>query len=144
MFDIAIGSDHAGYDLKQEIIAELKAQNCRVLDVGTDSAAVSCDYPDFAAGVCEHVLKTGGLGILVCGTGIGMSMAANKYEGIRAALCTSEFQGRMTRRHNNANVLCLGARVTGRDLALAIVREFLEAEFEGGRHLTRIQKFARP
>lgn len=141
MLNIAIGADHAGFELKEEVISELKSLNCQVTDFGTDSSKNSCDYPDFAAEVCAAVLQNAGLGILICGTGIGMSMAANKYKGIRAGLCTCEFQARMTRMHNNANVLCLGARVTGRDLALAIVRAFLESEFEGGRHLARIQKF---
>ena len=138
---IAIGSDHAGFALKQVIVPYLQSLKYEVKDVGPASAEKSCDYPDFAAKVCEDVLVGGGLGILICGTGIGMSMAANKYRGIRAALCTSEFQGRLTRQHNDANVLCLGERITGPGLALAIVKEFLEAEFEGGRHLTRIQKF---
>jgi len=138
---IAIGSDHAGFDLKQVIIPYLEFLKYEVKDMGPDSAEQSCDYPDFASKVCNEVLEGGGLGVLICGTGIGMSMAANKVKGIRAALCTSEFQGRMTRHHNDANVLCLGARVTGQGLALAIVKEFLDAEFEGGRHLARIRKF---
>lgn len=138
---IAIGSDHAGFELKQVIIPYLEFLKYEVKDVGPDTSEESCDYPDFADKVCKDVLESKGLGILVCGTGIGMSMAANKVKGIRAALCTSEFQGRMTRQHNDANVLCLGSRVTGQGLALAIVKEFLDAEFEGGRHLARIRKF---
>lgn len=138
--NIAIGADHAGFELKQVIVAELELLKYQVKDLGTHNPDTSCDYPDFAAAVCREVLQSRSLGILVCGTGIGMSIAANKHKGIRAGLCTSEFQARMTRKHNNANVLCLGARVTGRDLALAIVREFLAAEFEGGRHAARVQK----
>ncbi len=138
---IAIGSDHAGFELKQAVISCLESLKHEVKDLGPFTAGQSCDYPDFATEVCREVLESGCLGILICGTGIGMSMAANKVKGIRAALCTSEFQGRMTRKHNDANVLCLGGRVTGQGVALAIVKEFLEAEFEGGRHLTRIQKF---
>ena len=138
---VAIGSDHAGFELKRAVISYLETLKHEVKDLGTDTAGRSCDYPDLATEVCREVLESGCLGILICGTGIGMSMAANKVRGIRAALCTSEFQGRLARQHNDANVLCLGGRVTGQGIALAIVKEFLEAEFEGGRHLIRVRKF---
>ena len=138
---ITIASDHAGFNLKQLIIPYLFSLNYTVKDMGPENGVDSCDYPDFTQRVCDSVLATGGLGILICGTGIGMSMAANRVPGIRAALCTSEFQARFSRKHNNANILCLGGRVTGDALAQEIVAEFLAGEFEGGRHLVRIQKF---
>ena len=138
---ITIASDHAGFNLKQLIIPYLFSLNYTVKDMGPENGVDSCDYPDFTQRVCDLVLASGGLGILICGTGIGMSMAANRVPGIRAALCTSEFQARFSRKHNNANVLCLGGRVTGDALAKEIVAEFLAGEFEGGRHLARIQKF---
>ncbi|MDQ1284633.1 MAG: ribose 5-phosphate isomerase, partial [Thermodesulfobacteriota bacterium] len=98
-----------------------------------------CDYPNFAHNVCKNVRSNpGNLGILICGTGIGMSMAANRFKGIRAALCANEYQARMSKAHNDANVLCLGSRVIGQDLALSIIRVWLESEFEGGRHQRRV------
>lgn len=144
---ILIGSDHAGYDLKESIKQHLVSQGMAVVDVGTDTP-VSCDYPEFAQELCKRLtskeLGDDGLGVLICGTGIGMAMAANKCPGIRAALCTNEFLARMTRQHNNANVLCLGERVTGAGLALAIVDAFLLSEFEGGRHQRRIDLMELP
>ncbi len=138
MKSIYIGADSAGYLLKEEIAAYLKAKNYEVFDLGTDSTD-SCHYPVFASKVCEAVLADkDSFGILVCGTGIGMSMCANKYDGIRAALCSDTFSAKMTRRHNDANVLCLGARVIGTYLALDIVDMFLANEFEGGRHKIRV------
>ncbi len=138
---LIIGSDHAGFPLKQELVAYLEDKGLAVKDVGTHSLA-SCDYPVYAQQLCQEVLDKDTLGILVCGSGVGMSMAANKITGIRAALCTNEYLARMTRRHNDANVLCLGGRVTGIDLAQAIVDAFLNASFEGGRHQRRIDLFA--
>ncbi len=138
MKSIYIGADSAGYLLKEEIAAYLRAKNYEVFDMGTDSTE-SCHYPLFASKVCESVLSDKeAFGILVCGTGIGMSMCANKYNGIRAALCSDTFSAKMTRRHNDANVLCLGARVIGTYLALDIVDMFLSNEFEGGRHTVRV------
>lgn len=140
MRKIYIGADSAGYQLKEELKGELIKSGYEVVDCGTDSDA-SCHYPIFAAKVCEAVkgeLETS-FGILVCGTGIGMSMCANKYHGIRAALCSDTFSARMTRIHNNANVLCMGARVIGSCLATDIMNAFLSAEFEdGGRHRQRV------
>ena len=137
---IVIGSDHAGYDLKAEIIAHLTAQGIELLDAGCNGE--SCDYPEIAVRVTEHI-KNGECdkGILVCGTGIGMSMAANKVDGIRAALCSDCFSAKYTRLHNDANVLCMGARTTGPGLAAEITDIFLNTEFEGGRHQRRIDMF---
>ncbi len=139
---IAIGSDHGGYALKKEIMAHLDKLGLEYTDYGTYDTG-SCDYPDYAHIVCEKIQKSEALrGILVCGTGIGMSIAANKHKGIRAALCGDCFSAKYTRRHNDANVLCLGARVTGVGLAIEIVDAFLNNEFEGGRHAGRIGKIA--
>lgn len=136
---IAIGSDHAGYSLKMEIIEQLKSKNLDVLDFGCGGE--SCDYPDIAAEVAKNVVAGDcEKGILVCGTGVGMSMAANKVHGIRAALCPDCYTAKYTRLHNNANILCLGARVIGSGKAMEIVDMFLETPFEGGRHQRRIDK----
>ena len=136
---IFIGADSAGYDLKCEVIAHLKDAGYEICDCGTDSSA-SCHYPVFANAVCEGVLKSDNTayGILICGTGIGMSMCANKHEGIRAGLCGDTYSAKMTRRHNDANVLGMGARVIGSCLAIDIVDEFLKNEYEGGRHQIRL------
>lgn len=139
---IALGADHGGFNLKQTLLAKLIDMGHEVIDMGTDSAD-SVDYPDFADQVCAQVLDGNAqFGILVCGTGIGMSMAANKYRGIRAALCDNEFSARMSREHNNANVLCLGDRVVGKGLAESIVAVWLSTSFEGERHKRRIDKFS--
>ena len=134
---VFFGSDHAGFSLKQTLVALLESRGMKVEDLGPHSTD-SVDYPDYAHAVCKRVVEEGGLGILVCGSGLGMSMAANKTSGIRAALCLNEYLARMARRHNDANVLCLGARVVGQDLAEAVVDAFLDAEFEGGRHQRRV------
>ena len=136
---IFIGADSAGYMLKEEVKAHLTEAGYTVCDCGTTSTE-SCHYPDFAKRVCESVQANlaGHLGILICGTGIGMSIAANKHRGIRAAVCSDTYSARLTRNHNDANVLCLGARVIGNCLALDIVDSFLGAEFEGGRHALRV------
>lgn len=142
MKKIYIGADSAGYTLKGEIITHLKELGYEVADMGCDSTA-SCHYPEFASKVCESVLAdSDSFGILVCGTGIGMSMCANKYNGIRAAVCSDTFSARMTRAHNDANVLCLGARVIGTFLAYDLVDAFLGAEYEGGRHAIRVGMMA--
>ena len=138
MKNIYIGCDHAGFVLKGTIIGHLLSRGYEVFDAGTYSDD-SCDYPFYAKEVCKNVLKDeNSLGILVCGTGIGMSMAANKINGIRAAHCTDTFSAMITRLHNNANVLCVGERITGSALALNIVDTFLKTEFEGGRHQARV------
>lgn len=136
---IVIGADSAGYELKEHLKQMLIDEGYEVSDKGTDSTA-SCHYPDYARAVCEEVQKDleGTFGILICGTGIGMSMCANKFKGIRAALCADTFSARMTRAHNDANMICMGARVTGVCLAEDILHAFLDAEFEGGRHAVRV------
>lgn len=136
---IYIGADSAGFALKEEIKKYLQDSGYTVFDMGTDSDA-SCHYPIFANAVCEKVKQDpdNTFGILICGTGIGMSMCANKHNGIRAALCSDTFSARMTRLHNNANVLCMGARVIGSCLAIDILDQFLSNTFEGGRHALRV------
>ncbi len=141
MLKIYIASDHAGFSLKNTLVEQLQDNDYIVMDLGPMTSE-PCDYPLYAQYVCEQVLdEIGSFGILICGTGIGMSMAANRIKGIRAALCTSEFQARATRLHNNANIVCLGERVTGKSIAIEIVNLFLTTPFEGGRHLQRIASF---
>ena len=135
---IAIGSDHGGFEYKASIIKALQDKGYDVVDMGTYSPE-SCDYPIIAKKVARAVAKGDfEKGILVCGTGIGMSMAANKVKGIRAAVCGDTFSARATRAHNNANILCLGQRVVGEGLALDIVDIWLTTKFEGGRHEHRV------
>ncbi len=140
---IAIGSDHAGYELKQAVIRHLEDLGIAFNDCGTYNT-MSCDYPDYAEAVCREVMKgQADKGILICGTGIGMSMAANRHKEIRAALCGDCFSAKATREHNDANVLCMGARVLGEGLALQIVDTFLETEFSNGaNHVRRIAKMS--
>lgn len=139
MKKIAIACDHGGYALKLEIIAHLTERGFEVADLGCDSEA-SCDYPIYAKKMTDAITKKEAeLGILVCGTGIGMSMAANKIPGIRAALCSDCFSAQATREHNNANILCLGARTTGAGLALMITDMFVDTPFSNDeRHIRRI------
>jgi ribose 5-phosphate isomerase B len=138
---IAIGSDHAGYDLKTAVAAWLLEHDHQVVDLGTDSGSARVDYPDFARAVAEAVVRGDcERGIAICGTGLGVCMTANKVVGIRAALCTDSYMARMSRQHNDANVLCLGQRVLGVGLALDIVKVWLETGFEGGRHAQRLAK----
>lgn len=137
---VAIACDHAGLALKQELLEVLAQRKSEVKDFGAYNGD-SVDYPDFAS----HVSRAVGagefeFGVLICGTGIGMSIVANKYRGVRAALCQSEFEARATRNHNDANILCLGQRVVGGGLARSILEAFLDAKFEGGRHERRVQK----
>ncbi|MBR2965300.1 MAG: ribose 5-phosphate isomerase B [Clostridia bacterium] len=143
MRKIYIGADSAGYLLKAEFKSYLEGKGYEVTDCGTNSEA-SCHYPEFASAVCKNVQSAGdgAFGILICGTGIGMSMCANKYNGIRAAVCGDTYSAKMTRCHNDANVLCIGARVTGSCLATDILDAFLGAEFEGGRHAVRVGMIA--
>ena len=136
---IAIGCDHGGLELKNAIVAHLKEQNVEYHDFGIYENH-SVDYPEIAKTVCNSVVSgEARLGILCCGTGIGMSMAANKIKGIRAAACSETFSAKYTRLHNNANVLCLGGRVIGSGVANEMVDLFLNTEFEGGRHEKRVQ-----
>lgn len=137
---IAIGSDHRGFHAKDKLKALLQGQGHEVIDLGTDSVQ-SVDYPDAAFPTCGKV-KNGeaDLGVLLCGTGIGMSITANKVPGIRAALCHDELTAELSRRHNNANVLCLPADLIGEELTRRIVEVWLQTSFEGGRHARRVQK----
>jgi len=140
MDKIAIGSDHAGFGLKEDVLGLLKSLNVDIVDCGTNTTE-SVDYPDFGARVSELV-SSGAVkrGILICGTGLGMSMVANKYPHVRAALCNDLFSAKMSRMHNDANILVLGGRVIGKDLAAEIVKLWLTTPFEGERHLKRLQK----
>lgn len=136
---IAIGSDHAGVQLKQDIIAFLIAEGFDPIDCGTYTED-SVDYPDFAEKVAAEVLQKKILGVLVCGTGIGISIAANKIPGIRAALCSELYAARLAREHNDANILAIGARITGCGLAEEIIKTFINTNFAAGRHQRRIEK----
>lgn len=138
---IALGSDHGGYDLKQQIMEHLKERGMEVKDFGCFDKS-SCDYPDFGRAAAEAVADgTCDRGIVVCTTGIGISIAANKVKGIRCALCTDPYLAKMTRLHNDANMLALGGGITGRNLAMEIVDTFLDTEFsEGENHIRRISK----
>jgi ribose 5-phosphate isomerase B len=136
MRTIVFGSDHAGFGLKNVLMEHL-AGRFEIIDVGTHSLE-SCDYPVMAGKLAAEVLHRKATGILICGSGIGVSITANRFEGIRAALCTNEYMARMSRMHNDANVLCMGERIIGVDLAKAITDAFLGTEFEGGRHQRRV------
>ncbi|AHI55002.1 MULTISPECIES: ribose 5-phosphate isomerase B [Listeria] len=137
--EIAIAADHGGFQLKEKIRTHLYESGYAVKDFGCYSAE-TVDFPEYAAKVGYFVSEHGSLGVLCCGTGIGMSIAANKIDGVRAAVVSDTFSAMMTRRHNDSNVLCLGERVLGDSLALLLLDTWLEAEFEGGRHLTRLAK----
>jgi ribose 5-phosphate isomerase B len=140
---IAIGADHAGFEPKEHLKRWLAERGHEAVDLGTHGVA-SVDYPDFASKVARAVAAGDApLGLLICGTGIGMSIAANKFAGIRAAHCTDCFQARMARQHNDANVLCLGARVSGLGVMEDTLSSFLNHTFEGQRHAVRVEKIAR-
>ena len=137
---IAIASDHGGIELKSVLINHLQERTIEVIDCGTYTKE-SCDYPDYAEKACRKIQQGDtDLAVLVCGTGLGMSIAANKMKGIRAAVCGEDFSAHYARAHNNANVLCLGARVTGPGLAVLILDTFLDSSFDGGRHERRVHK----
>ena len=139
---IALGCDHGGLDIKTAIKEYLENNGHTVIDVGTHTTD-PVDYPVYAKAVCKEIQdKNAELGILCCGTGIGMSMAANKQEGIRAAVLSDEYCCEMTRRHNNANVLCLGGRVIDSEKAVKLAEIFITTEFEGGRHINRINMYS--
>ena len=139
---IVLASDHAGFELKEKIKKYLNENGYIVTDCGTDSTA-SCDYPEFANKLCLAIKEDPEMqGILICGTGIGMSMAANRHKHIRAALCHNEFTARLTRQHNNANVLCMGARTIGEELAFETMKVFLSTDFMGDKHERRINMFS--
>ena len=140
MKKIVIGNDHAATQMKNEIKNYVESLGYEIIDVGTNDN-LTCDYPDFAFKACEKI--KGGeavLGILICGTGLGMSIAANKVNGIRAACCSDSYSARLTREHNDANVICFGARVVGIEIAKEIVKAFLMAEFLGAHHINRLNK----
>ncbi|WP_299547306.1 ribose 5-phosphate isomerase B [uncultured Helicobacter sp.] len=135
-----IASDHAGFTLKGSVLGILEQMGHKVTDLGPIDAE-RVDYPDFANALCEKVLENeGSFGVLICGSGIGMSIAANRHKGIRAALCAEPYSAVMSRTHNDANVLCLGARVVGIGMVESILKSFCEGVFEGGRHACRIGK----
>ncbi len=135
---IAIGNDHTALEMKKEIIGYLEERGCEVVNYGTDSTE-SCDYPVYGEKVARAVAaKEADLGVLICGTGVGISLAANKVHGIRAVVCSEPYSAELARRHNNANIVAFGARVIGPELAKMIVGAFLDAEFEGGRHARRV------
>jgi len=139
---IVIGSDHGGFEMKEHVKAFLQAEGHDIEDVGCYSSD-SVDYPVIAEKVCAKLQRaTDNMGILICGTGIGMSLAANRHRDIRAALCHEAYTARMSREHNNANILCLGGRVLGVEVARDIVRTWLKASFAGGRHQRRIDMFS--
>ncbi|MEE2960007.1 MAG: ribose 5-phosphate isomerase B [Myxococcota bacterium] len=139
---VAIASDHGGFTLRHVLMEHLNSIAVEVLDLGCRSEE-SVHYPDYASECAHTILKhDADIGILVCGTGLGMSIAANKVDGIRATVCTSEYMARMARAHNNSNILCLGERVVGSGIAVDIVNAFIETQFEGGRHQLRIDKIS--
>ena len=140
---IVLGADHAGYQLKNSVKHHLLARGWNILDLGTNTAD-SVDYPDYGIAVGHAIAdKIGDLGILICGTGIGISIAANKISGIRAAVCLNSTMAKLAREHNDANILALGGRIIGETLAIEIVDAFLEAKFQGGRHQDRLDKIAK-
>ncbi|MGD8327072.1 MAG: ribose 5-phosphate isomerase B [Sphingomonadales bacterium] len=140
---IAIASDHAGFALKSTLIEELKAMDFDVLDLGPSDTS-SVDYPDFGRALADAIADgKAKRGVVICGSGIGISIAANRNPAVRAALCTNGLMARLARQHNDANVLALGERLTGVDVAKDCLREFLNTEFEGGRHARRVEKLGR-
>ncbi len=136
---VIIGSDHGGFELKEKIVSYLRQKKYEVQDEGTYSRD-SVDYPDIAKSVCDKVLEQNAYGIVICGTGIGISISANKCRGIRCALCNNEYSARMAREHNNANMIALGARVIGDELAYSVIDVFLNSKFTFGRHELRVNK----
>jgi RpiB/LacA/LacB family sugar-phosphate isomerase len=141
---ILIASDHAGFELKKFLVTELTKLGFETIDLGCDSAQKSVDYPDYAQKLCKKITTKNQLrGILICGSGIGISIAANRSKHIRAALCSSTTLAKLSRAHNDSNVLCLGARITKNKPALSIVKAFLSTEFEGARHAARVAKLSK-
>jgi ribose 5-phosphate isomerase B len=140
---IAIASDHAGFDLKSLVIRELKTEY-QIDDLGCNDSQTSVDYPDFATKVAERISKKDAdFGILICGSGVGISIAANRFKEVRAALCHNQKTAKLSRQHNDANVLCLGARIIKEASALKMVKTFLKTKFEGGRHTKRVEKLSK-
>jgi ribose 5-phosphate isomerase B len=138
--NIVIGSDHAAYNEKQKLMDYLKDNGHEVMDVGPDSDA-RCNYPDFAISVAKEVVKNHRVGILLCGSGIGVSMVANRFAKVRAALCRTAHEAQLSRAHNNSNILCLGARINSFEQIIEISCAWLAAEFEKGRHTDRVALF---
>lgn len=135
---IAIGNDHVAVDMKNEIVSYLKTKGIEVINCGTDSRE-RCDYPKYGKAVAMKVVKgEADLGVLICGTGVGISLAANKVKGIRACVCSEPYTAKLSKEHNNTNILAFGARVVGSEMAKMILEEWLNARFEGGRHQKRI------
>jgi ribose 5-phosphate isomerase B len=140
MKPIAVAADHAGYELKTTLVEELRSMGHEILDLGTDGPG-SVDYPDYGTALAESIASgKAERGVAVCGTGIGISIAVNRHPGVRAALCHDETSARLAREHNDANVLALGARLIGTEVAKSCLRTFLETEFAGGRHVARVAK----
>lgn len=140
---IGIASDHAGYNLKSAIIKNFQDQDRQLIDCGCDNSKDSVDYPDIANNLCQkYIAKEFDLGILVCGSGIGISIAANRFKEIRAALCHNEETAMLSKKHNDANILCLGSRIVSEEVAFKIIGAFLEAKFSAGRHEARIAKLS--
>jgi len=137
---IIIGSDHAAFTVKEFVKEFLHSKNIKLIDVGPDSLE-RCDYPDYAIALCKKVIESNNTGILLCGSGIGVSMVANRFADIRAALCRTPEDAEMARKHNDANVICLGARVSTDEEIKLILESWFHHQFEGGRHIDRIKKF---
>lgn len=140
---IYIAADHAGFSLKQFLIAELTKLGFTTVDLGCDSAEISVDYPDFAKKLAQKIKNKNDRGILICGSGIGISIAANRFKHIRAALCTSIKLAKLSRAHNDANVICFGARIVSPKITLASIKAFLSTDFEDGRHRKRVEKLTK-
>ncbi len=141
---VLISSDHAGFSLKEFLIIELAKAGFSLLDLGCYSAEKSVDYPDFAQKTAKKIIaKKAKFAILICGSGVGISIAANRFKEVRAALCTNAKIAKLSRSHNDANIICLGARLTSQRVALAAIKVFLTTEFEGGRHERRIAKLSK-
>ncbi len=136
---IYIASDHAGFELKSYLINSFKKNNIEIIDLGCDSAKNSVDYPDYANALCEKITEND-FGVLICGSGIGISISANRHKKIRAALCCNKSMAKLARSHNNANVICLGARFLKKKYALTICKTFFTQKFDGQRHVTRVEK----
>ncbi len=140
---IAIASDHAGFELKAILIEHLVKNNYKIEDLGCSSAAVSVDYPDFAFAVAKKIVeKKADFGVLICGSGIGVSIAANREKQVRAALCMDENMAKLSRLHNDANIICFGARLISQDASIKALETFLNTEFEGNRHEVRVKKMS--
>ena len=142
MRSILIASDHAGFNLKSTIISYLQDNNIPHTDFGCESESISVDYPDYANKLCQAFDEHNHFGILICGSGVGVSIVANRHNNIRAALCRDEEIAKLARQHNDANVICLGARFIDEQKAISVIKTFLETQFENGRHQIRVEKLS--